>query len=182
MAYRRGGNGRNQGSPGLWLWLAGVGKKRVARQLGLDPKTVRRYVRAAQSSGLSPPCRPEALTDERLTPSCSPCGPLPSGPAANAVNRTALDLSWGLSCSPGATDYAVMEGTLGSWSSHVPLVCSTGGATSTTVSPGSGASHYYLVVPLSATEEGSYGIDSTGAERPPSATRCRQVQNTAGCP
>lgn len=100
----------------------------------------------------------------------------------NSVNPTALDLSWGLSCSPGATDYAVMEGTLGSWSSHVSLVCSTGGATSITVSPGSGASHYYVVVPLSATEEGSYGVDSTGAERPPSAAPCRRVQNTVGCP
>jgi transposase len=34
------------------LWLAGAGKKRIAAQLGLDVKTVRRYVRAAYKVGL----------------------------------------------------------------------------------------------------------------------------------
>ena len=33
----------------LRLWLAGRGKKPIARQLGLDPKTVRRYIRAAET-------------------------------------------------------------------------------------------------------------------------------------
>ena len=32
----------------LRLWLAGAPKKQIARQLGLDPKTVRRYVGAAE--------------------------------------------------------------------------------------------------------------------------------------
>ena len=34
------------------LWLGGGGKKRIAAQLGLDVKTVRRYVRAACKVGL----------------------------------------------------------------------------------------------------------------------------------
>ena len=34
------------------LWLARTGKKRIAAQLGLDVKTVRRYVRAAYTVGL----------------------------------------------------------------------------------------------------------------------------------
>jgi len=34
------------------LWLARIGKKRIAAQLGLDVKTVRRYVRAAYKVGL----------------------------------------------------------------------------------------------------------------------------------
>jgi transposase len=34
------------------LWLARTGKKRIAAQLGLDVKTVRRYVRAAYTTGL----------------------------------------------------------------------------------------------------------------------------------
>src|SRR3990172_4562039 len=34
------------------LWLARLGKKRIAAQLGLDVKTVRRYVRAAYKVGL----------------------------------------------------------------------------------------------------------------------------------
>ena len=36
----------------LRLWLAGVAKKRIAAQLGLDPKTVRRYLRATAAAGL----------------------------------------------------------------------------------------------------------------------------------
>jgi transposase len=36
----------------LRLWLAGVGKKPIAAQLGLDVKTVRRYLRAAEECGL----------------------------------------------------------------------------------------------------------------------------------
>ena len=29
------------------LWLAGIAKKQIAARLGLDPKTVRRYVKSA---------------------------------------------------------------------------------------------------------------------------------------
>ena len=36
----------------LRLWGKGVPKKRVAAQLGLDPKTVRRYLKAATAAGL----------------------------------------------------------------------------------------------------------------------------------
>jgi hypothetical protein len=38
----------------LRQWLAGAGRKRIARLLGMDPKTVRRYVRAAARCGLAP--------------------------------------------------------------------------------------------------------------------------------
>jgi hypothetical protein len=34
------------------LWRAGVPKKRLAAKLGLDPKTARRYLRAAEAAGL----------------------------------------------------------------------------------------------------------------------------------
>jgi hypothetical protein len=36
----------------LRLWRAGVPKKRIAARLGLDPKTVRRYVTVAADTGL----------------------------------------------------------------------------------------------------------------------------------
>ena len=36
----------------LRLWLAGVPKKGIAASLGLDVKTVRRYLRAAKAAGL----------------------------------------------------------------------------------------------------------------------------------
>lgn len=38
----------------LRLWQSGVGKKRMAAQLGMDVKTVRRYVRLAEQCGLGP--------------------------------------------------------------------------------------------------------------------------------
>lgn len=50
----------------LRLWLDGVPKKRIARRLGCDPKTVRRYVRAAEAEGATPEAGVQWLTEERL--------------------------------------------------------------------------------------------------------------------
>jgi transposase len=49
----------------LRLWLAGGKKKRIAAQLGLDAKTVRRYIAGAERCGLVPKGSSE-LTDEKL--------------------------------------------------------------------------------------------------------------------
>src|SRR5574341_135483 len=49
----------------LRLWLGGVPKKRIAAQLGLNVKTVRRYLAAARACGLARELQPEAL-DESL--------------------------------------------------------------------------------------------------------------------
>jgi hypothetical protein len=49
------------------LWVAGVGKKPIARQLQLDPKTVRRYVKVAEACGLRPAEGLAGLTEERVT-------------------------------------------------------------------------------------------------------------------
>jgi hypothetical protein len=100
-------------------------------------------------------------------------GPIP-GPPLQVV-RTAqgeLILSWGDSCQAGDIDYAVYEGTIGEgFTSHAPLTCSTGGATTITIAPGPG-SHYYLIVPLNGLREGSYGFDSSGRSRPTSVDPC----------
>lgn len=48
----------------LRLWIAGAGKKPIAARVGLDVKTVRRYVRAGEACGLGVGAE---LTDERLT-------------------------------------------------------------------------------------------------------------------
>jgi hypothetical protein len=48
----------------LRLWGEGVPKKRLAAQLGLDPKTVRRYLRAAASTGWRP--AGGAVSDEQV--------------------------------------------------------------------------------------------------------------------
>lgn len=83
-----------------------------------------------------------------------------------------LTLSWGASCSGTDTDYAVYEGTLGApFNTHVPVTCSTNGATSWTFTPGAG-DRYYYVVPRNAVSEGSYGLGSNGLSRPPSASAC----------
>jgi transposase len=51
----------------LRLWLAGVPKKRIAAQLRVDPKTVRRYVAQAEACGLQLADGVAALTDERVS-------------------------------------------------------------------------------------------------------------------
>ncbi len=48
----------------LRLWRAGTKKKRIAAQLTLDVKTVRRYIGAAEGCGLAP--GPEPLSDEQV--------------------------------------------------------------------------------------------------------------------
>lgn len=50
----------------LRLWLAGRAKKQIAARVGLDPKTVRRYVRAAEERGATPEAGEAWLTDEHL--------------------------------------------------------------------------------------------------------------------
>jgi transposase len=47
----------------LRQWLAGAKKKRIAAIVGMDPKTVRAYIAAAEASGLTPAAATE-LTDE----------------------------------------------------------------------------------------------------------------------
>lgn len=48
----------------LRLWRDGVPKKRIAARLGLDPKTVRRYITVAEGQGLAP--TPGVLSEEQL--------------------------------------------------------------------------------------------------------------------
>jgi hypothetical protein len=87
------------------------------------------------------------------------------------VSGGRITLDWNASCVLTDLDYAVYEGAIGSFASHVPVLCTTGGATTAAITPG-GADHYYLVVPLSTNREGSYGMDGTGNERPPGASHC----------
>jgi len=95
-----------------------------------------------------------------------------------------LTLSWPPSCSSGAVDYAIYEGTIGSYYSHVLKDCTDNGGDRVEDIVPQTVDSYYLVVPLSATSEGSYGLDSNGAERPvPSAppNRCLVSQVIGGC-
>ncbi len=47
------------------LWLGGVARKRIAAQLGVNVKTVRRYITAAEA-GVAREASPEALPDELI--------------------------------------------------------------------------------------------------------------------
>ena len=46
--------------------LLGVAKRRIAERVGVDRKTVRRYVRAAEAHGVTAAEGEASLTDERL--------------------------------------------------------------------------------------------------------------------
>jgi hypothetical protein len=82
-----------------------------------------------------------------------------------------LELSWGVSCVSGDTDFAVYEGTLGNFTSHAPASCSTSGATAAVLQPGSGDT-YYLVLAHNGTWEGSHGYRGDGTDRPRGASVC----------
>jgi len=51
----------------LRQWVAGAGRRQIARRLGLDPKTVRRYLRAAERCGLTAGMDSAALSEARVT-------------------------------------------------------------------------------------------------------------------
>ncbi|MCP3981571.1 MAG: hypothetical protein GY716_19910 [bacterium] len=91
-----------------------------------------------------------------------------------------MELFWSDSCLAWDDDYEVYEGDFGDWSSHVPVTCSTSGATNL-VLDASGPSKYYLVVPRTPFHEGSYGVDSSGAPRPVGDSACL-MQFVGDCP
>jgi hypothetical protein len=156
-------------------------------------------------------CFPDGTCVERLPQDCanqggaaqgagSSCASLPCGSPAlpgwtpNGAARTGdpltvrkagasdLALAWGLGCSPDATDYTVHEGAIGDWYGHQAVLCDTAGLlTSATIAPAAGG-RYLLVVPVTDGEEGSYGLDSNGAERPASASAACRPAQVLGCP
>ncbi len=100
-------------------------------------------------------------------------------PLSLAKAGASVALAWGVSCNTGGTDYVVLEGALGSFTSHQPRLCSTGGLTSSTILPTAG-DRYFLVAPRSDDYEGSPGLDGAGVEIPPAANPCRP-QLPGGC-
>ena len=103
----------------------------------------------------------------------------------SSVTAGNLLLHWQPSCSSNVSDYAIYEGTIGSWYSHTMIDDCTddGGDLVEEIAPRA-ADSYYLIVPLSQTREGSYGLDSNGTERPAppnTADRCLDLQAIGGC-
>lgn len=91
-----------------------------------------------------------------------------------------LHLVWGAACA-SVQDYEVYEGTLGTWTSHAPKLCTTAGQTTATITPAA-SSRYYLAVAVNRGVEGSYGRRSDGTERPAAASSCVTRQGIANCP
>jgi hypothetical protein len=92
-----------------------------------------------------------------------------------------ITLSWGHSCSATDDDFAIDEGTIGSWYSHLARFCSTGGATTATFKPAPEDS-YCLVVPRNAQREGAYGAASSGPPRLQGVGACAIQEVAPGCP
>ena len=123
-------------------------------------------------------CNVDRIPDDCGTPpDCARAGAIGDGEEgaelvlSKAPVGGSISLFWGASCDPADTDYEVYEGTLGDFTSHEPIACGTAGATTTTISPGSGDT-YYLVVPHNGTSEGSYGMSSDFTERSAEAGAC----------
>ena len=97
------------------------------------------------------------------------------------VAGSRVELSWNPSCAGTDDDYAVYEGTIRAWTSHMPVACTTGGAGTITFDPAPG-NMYYLVVPRNSLREGSYGTTSGGTPRPQAAAACVPQQIAPVCP
>jgi hypothetical protein len=188
--------------PGLVTFDAGCalapGDTRCATIGGLDPATTYHVTVTARSSYTHPVSGAVTQYESALYPARIPAVPvdLPlevsattTGGAAAAgavpdgddrpgvplsVSRSGTDvvLSWGASCRPGDTTYAVYEGPLGAVAGHTPVTCDSGGATSWGPFAPDAGDRFFLVVPRNVAVEGSYGLDSAGAERPPSGAAC----------
>jgi hypothetical protein len=108
-------------------------------------------------------------------------GDIPGTPLTLGKDETGdVTLAWGKSCVSSDLDYAIYEGALGDFGNHTSTLCSTGGATSQTLTPLAG-DRYYLVVPMNGSEEGSYGTSGAGVERPTAVAACLP-QALATCP
>jgi len=68
----------------LRLWLVGMARKRIAARLGLDPKTVRRYVRTAARVGVDRRSGETALRDEQVTAVVVALKAIPARPHGDA--------------------------------------------------------------------------------------------------
>jgi hypothetical protein len=92
-----------------------------------------------------------------------------------------LTVSWAAALSAGAEDYGIYEGSLGTWYGHAAIDCNdAGGDLREDVAPAPG-NRYYLVVPFNPNDEGSYGTNSAGVERPQGTSPCRPTQ-ALNCP
>jgi len=113
---------------------------------------------------------------------CPDGGAVPGVPLTlgKVASGDGLSMSWGDSCA-AASDYAIYQGTIGSWNSHTPVACTTSGATSRTLMMPA-ASGYFLVVPTDGVQEGAYGRSTAGVERGQGTSACLPQMVGSACP
>lgn len=91
-----------------------------------------------------------------------------------------LTISWQgpqAPCGLGITGYGIYEGTGTTFTNHIPATLSPSGqacniSSPRTIIPNAANLTWYLIVPMNSEYEGSYGLDSAGAERPQSLSPC----------
>ena len=119
-----------------------------------------------------------------LTPTACTTGNQPPGKVLNDLTVTKSSgnplLNWtavGGTCT--VTGYGIYRGAL-PWTAynHASINCATAGTTYTDSTATN--SYYYLVVPYNATNEGTYGTDSSNTQRPVGSSPCKS-QNTTSC-
>ena len=161
-----------------------------------DDPSANASVRVIRPNRVSPTPAPypsacsQDASNNPFTITAATAGTAPDGKSGSTPLRVAraagtqLTLTWGASCSSGASDYAIYEGTLdalrtGLWN-HAAKTCSAGADRTETITPGTGA-RYYLVAPLTASSEGRLGKTSAGTDRPAAASPCRP-REASSCP
>ncbi len=152
----------NQNPNGTWTL-------NVADLALVDAGSIRQFSLSVQS---------QACSSAIATPGVTP-GSLP-GALTVTILGPDLTLEWGTSCSASGVDYAIYQGTIGTYFSHALKFCTTQGLLRTTF-PSDPGDLYFLVVPLSADREGSYGNDSALVERPQGTPACKP-QLVGSCP
>jgi hypothetical protein len=93
-------------------------------------------------------------------------------------------ISWSPSCSNGAQDSGIYQGTIGSWYSHTAIDChDDGGDNQEQITPAAG-NVYFLVVPYNCGGEGTYtDLSPSGVARPVGASVCASPRILAtSCP
>jgi hypothetical protein len=109
-------------------------------------------------------------------------GRVPTTITVDRLAGDAIEIAWEPSCSGGATDYGIYEGTIGEWYGHTAVDCLDLGHDLRETITASEGDRYYLVVPRNGVDEGSYGLAAPGTERPVGVDTCEPIQVTAQCP
>lgn len=157
-----------------FLWLANDG---LSPSLGSEGENM---LDAWIHTGMAAPVE-MASTSLALGPTFGVPGRAGGLRVARGTDPDALDLTWTPACD--AVDHNVYWGELASVASYAyaGAICSVGAGGTATIEPGAG-DLFFLVVANDGAEEGSYGDDSGGVERPEDTSTpvCDRPRNLAG--